>query len=293
MREDLRPEFENWLSRVQTAEAVNPQQITVADALRAHYFVLSDVFSAAAPPQVRGPRDEAVVKAALDRQFARDNGQLRWTSDPDVCAAALFGIIDQGPFQVGNSCTALLLCLYHLQKLNWEIDLKHKKLEELILRTDTYQLDAYSRYEKFADSPEPEIAFLSDFLRRCCRPAQRSMFTLSYRHLGGLLKTHGAWLDNAGDGSIDVMRETQQTRRRFLVFKESHPDAERVLELPFSDWDAEVSLAQVKQLRKLLALMPADGISDEQFFEGVDPMEILVSRYRNLLGRLADGPVDP
>ncbi len=292
MREDLRPEFENWLSRIQTAEAADSRQMTADYALRAHYVVLSDVFSASEPPELRGPRDEATVKAALDRQFARDDGKQLWTSDTDLCAAALFGIIDQGPFQVGNSCTALLLGLYHLQKLGLELDLKHKKLEELILRTDTYQLDAYSRYSKYSDSAEPEIAFLSDFLRRSSKPAQGAIHTLSFRHLEGMLKPHGAWLDNARDGGIDVMRETLQTRRRFLVFRDSQPDVERVQELPFSGWDAEVSLAQVKQIRKLLELTPENGVSDEQFFTAVDPMELLAYRYRNLLKRLADGPVD-
>ena len=75
------------------------------------------------------------------------------------------------------------------------------------------------KYARFADmvrsgDPDPEVRYISDYLRRNSREVDRRTYILTYRQLNAILKKFGYALEAPQKGAIHLVRVIE--RRPFL-----------------------------------------------------------------------------
>ena len=279
---EVEAEFRRWEALVADEPAIGRFSVTARDVLRAH-FLLADHFRAKREGIGGvGPKSLHLLHSSVSRQSVSYRGAYKWNSLPEVAATLFFGIIRNHPFHDANKRTALLTALYQLQCHGRTPGAPAKEFEELTERVAERSLQRYTAYESCVLAEDPDVAFIARFFKRKTREVDKRHYVVTYRQLDRLLRRFGAYLGNPHDNTLDVMQERVETR--FFIRRTLE---QRVLQIGFHDWGAEVSRAEVDRVRKALRLTHERGIDSKVFFQGIDPLESLITEYRAPLERLA------
>mmetsp|Transcript_29475 Transcript_29475/g.57757 ORF Transcript_29475/g.57757 Transcript_29475/m.57757 type:complete len:251 (+) Transcript_29475:2422-3174(+) len=236
-----------------------------------------------------GPKDYGLLISALSRQFVGFEGQLKWSSVPDRAATMLFGLIQNHPFHDANKRTAYLSTVHYLYRNGYLITVTEKALEDLTVLIATNGLRKFPRFRELAKKDtDPEVRFLSHYLRQNTRKIDRQQYFITYRELEKILKRYDAWLENPHDNSIDLMRwETVKKKNGFFSKVSTGSEARRVCALGFPGWTKQVGKGRISHIRKVLDLTPEFGVDSQAFFKDVDDMRVLIEMYEGALERLA------
>lgn len=279
---EIATEYERWCRQLGYDEPTGRYSIKAGDVLKAHFLVADHFRTKGEGMGGVGPKSLHLLHSAVSRQWAGFGNRSKWNTLTDVAATLFFGIVRNHPFHDANKRTALLSTLYQLQCHNRVPNVPAADFEELTERVAARALEKYRAYESVEGDDDPEVRFVSRFLRRNTRETDQRKYVVTYRQLDRLLRRHDAWLDNPSAAGIDVMVWRETT---VAFVKRRKPFA--ILKVGFHDWGTEVSRDTVERIRDVLGLTPARGVDSKVFFQGLEPLESLLVSYRQPLERLA------
>lgn len=283
---------------LEALSAVAPMQsqhrngdLSVNDVVRAH-FCLADHFTQAGKGIGGvGVRDEGMLISALSRQYVSFGTTQKWTTVFDKAATLMFGLVKNHPFYDANKRTAYLSTVHYLYSSGYIMTATEKELEDMTVWVANNELHRFSRFRdlKKKDS-DPEVRFLSHYLRRNTRKVDRTQYMISYRELEKILKRYDVWLENPSNNFIDVMHwvDVELPRTSFLQKRKTTKEIRRAFALGFPGWNKQVGKGRLGHIRKELNLTPEYGVDSQSFFRDVDDMKVLLGTYEGALHRLAD-----
>lgn len=215
----------------------------------------------------------------------------KWTTVFDKAATLMFGLVKNHPFYDANKRTAYLSTVHYLYSNGYIMTATEKELEDMTVWVANNELHRFSRFRdlKKKDS-DPEVRFLSHYLRRNTRKVDRTQYMISYRELEKILKRYGVWLENPNNNFIDVMHwvDVEVPRTSFLSKRKTNKEIRRACALGFPGWNKQVGKGRLGYIRKELNLTPEHGVDSQSFFRDVDDMKVLLGTYEGALHRLAD-----
>lgn len=280
----LKEDLDRWVTRFGEDPFKGAKTLGIFDVLHAHYLIVDYFFKDGEGIGGIGPRDATLLGSTLGRQTSGYGDFSKWNDDLDICATLFFGLIKNHAFHDGNKRTAFLSLLYHLWIIGRVPDAKQKEFEVLALRVADNSLYQYKAYESFQKEHDPEVRFISHFLKRNTRKIDKRNYMITYRELDTCLQRFDFALKNPDKNGIDVVKIEQVKQ----VFRAPEITEKRIGAIAFPGWTREVCKAEIDKIRKLTKLTPNHGIDSEVFFKGAFPLGVFIDRYKNLLERLAD-----
>lgn len=285
----IKSEFDRWSNIFGLEDPYDSQEtVGLKDVLRAHFLIADYFYTEDYGLGGVGPKDQNLLHSAIYRQFVSFDGVDKWKNSYERCATLVFGIVKDHPFHDANKRTALLTLLHFLSKMKRFPTVKQIELEDLIVDLAENNLRKHRRFIDLSkNGSDPEVYFLSDYLRRNSRAMDTSFKSITYNQLNQCLKRHGYYLDNIKNGTIELCRDIEKRRH---IFAPKELVQERVLpSISFQKgWKSQASKAVVTRIREAAKLNVANGIDSAIFFGEVDPLYSLIDEYRNPLQRLAD-----
>jgi death-on-curing protein len=239
------------------------------------------------PVAIVGPKDVNLLHSALSRQFVSLGRKYKWTDKYAIVGTLFYGLVKNHAFHDGNKRTALLVALYHLWKLGYCPKVKQREFEKVTLAVADNKLPQYSAYKQFAKRSDPEVRFLAKFFRRSTRQLDKRFYSVTYHQLNFLLKKFDYCLANPKNNHIDIIRlETKREpgfpfRRKWITIEC------RVGQIGFPGWKSQVGKGAINTVRKVTGLTSEKGYDSQVFYQGLDPIENLISAFYRPLKRLA------
>lgn len=295
-RDSLKPElrylYERSLDDVHSfEEQLSGNDLSAREVLRAH-FCLCEFFSDEHEGLGGvGLKDSGLLTSALSRQFVGFGGQSKWTTIHDKAATLLYGLVMNHPFHDANKRTAYLSTIHYLFTNGFSITVTEKTLEDLTVLVANRGLSKFRRYKQLKKrSSDPEVEFLSHYLRQNTRKIDKQQYIVTYRELDRILQRYDAHLENPKNNSIDLMQWQEVEVRVGGLFNrrmKKQKELRRVCSLGFPGWSKQVGKGRLKHVRQELGLTAANGVDSQSFFNGVDDMRVLMGMYEGALRRLA------
>jgi prophage maintenance system killer protein len=288
----LEPEVEADYHRVladfEPIGALGAPCLSVADVLRAHYLVANHFYLEGAGIGGIGPRSRELLESAVYRQVASFGGVVKWDRLFDVTATLFFGIIRNHAFYDANKRTAFLSALYQLYEGGFCPAVSEKTFEDFTVDIAERALGKYARYRDLARSgdPDPEVKFISKWLKDNTRRVDNKRYAITYRELEVILKRYGFHMEDPEDNYISIFK--YETKRRMFGVLAPEIKRIRVGRIGFPRWTCQVLPQTVKLVRQLTSLSAKDGVDSGAFFHGMDPMQSLITTYNAPLLRLAN-----
>lgn len=280
----VRQEYERWKKTIGD-EPYNTQNATgIHDVLRAHFLIV-DYFS----DENRGiggvgPRNLNLLHSAISRQFVTFAHTEKWPDPIQKCATLLYGLVKDHPFHDANKRTAFLTTLYRMQDLGRTPKISHTDFENFIVAIAENKLPEYSRYEKFEKKSDPEIFFISDFLRSNTREVDQRPQTITFHELNHILKRYGYELENPQNNYIDIVK--YEIGNKIFGFG-GETKKRRITRVGFPGWKNQVNHSALKFIREQTGLTYENGYDSSVIFRGADPINSLIAIYEEPLKRLA------
>ncbi len=285
---DIEREFKRWQGLVGEDDPyAHPECIGIHDVLRAHFLIADFFVEGDNPIGGVGPKSVDLLHSAIYRQFVSFGAKDKWTTPLEKCATLLFGLVKDHPFHDANKRTALLVCLFHLEKLKRTPTATHRELEDFVVDVADNRLTKYARFRDSKDERgEPEVAFIADFLRRNSRRIEREEHVVTFHHLQGLLQRHGYALVNPKGNYIDVARVEMRPKFLGIVGPKIRKDT-RLAQIGFPGWKRQVGRSALTTVREATGLTQKNGYDSAVFFGNADPLDSLIAKYAEPLKRLA------
>lgn len=270
---------------------ITPSDLSAKDVLRAHFVIAQYFHSMGEGIGGVGLRDSGLLLSALGRQFSGNGQFLKWPSVQDRAATLLFGLTMNHPFFDANKRTAYLSTVHYLYKNGFIISLPERELEDVTVLVANKGLGKYPKFRELQKKdPDPEVRFLSHYLKKNTRRVDRTQYLVTYRELGKILRRYDAWLENPRGNQIDVMHweEVEGPRPHIFAKRTKTKEIRRACVLGFPGWSKQVGKGRLRHVRDALGLTPDNGIDSQSFFKDVDDMTVLTELYEGALRRLAD-----
>ena len=119
--------------------------VGIFEVLKAHYL-LADYFLSIPKSEGMGgigPRDNTLLHSTLSRQFTSYEGHSKWKRPIELCATLFYGLIKNHPFHDANKRTALLVLLYHINKIGLTINAPQRDFESFTVNVASNNLEIY------------------------------------------------------------------------------------------------------------------------------------------------------
>ncbi len=244
------------------------------DVLKAHFEIASYFSAIGEGIGGLGVKDPRLLESAVARQDTSFGGVFKWKRHLDIISSLFFGIIKNHPFYDANKRTALLCCLYQLERISRVPKVREKELEDFTVDVAEDQLAKHDRERYFHKHP-CDIAYvlvISDFLQKSTRKAKDEQRLITYRQLNTLLHKYGFEIRDKGGNHADVVRIA---------------DGQKLRGIGFPGMSVEVSRGDLKRIRDATGLTKRYGIDDAVFFEGLENHQALIEKYNVALRSLA------
>lgn len=260
----------------------------IHDVLRAHFLIANHFYLQGEGMGGVGPKNVNLLHSAVHRQYVGYGGKPKWTDKFDITATLFYGIIKNHPFYDANKRTAFLCALYQLDKLGYCPSVPQERFEDFTVEIAENGLERYDRYEEMVRSgdADPEVRYISHFLRRNTRKIDKRSYRVTYRELNAILRRSGFALENPQGNYIDVV-QIRKRKPYFGLFGKERSEHVRIGQIGFPRWTQEVGKTDIKAVREMTNLTHRDGVDSASFFHGVDPMQSLIATYHGPLQRLA------
>jgi prophage maintenance system killer protein len=287
----LEREYKRWLAAVGDDDPYRTRStVGLHDVLRAHFLIL-DYFSQEKQGQGVGgvgPKDLNLLHSALFRQFTSFGGKEKWPLPLEKCATLLYGIVKDHPFHDANKRTGFLTTLLFLERIGRVPRIKQKEFEDFVVEVADDQLGKYSRFrDAQARSPDPEITFIADYLKRNTRDVDHQTYTITFHELNGVLRPRGFELASPSGNFIDVIKVEHRPKYLGLIGPKVRVET-RLAQVGFPGWKRQVTRAALKTVREATGLIAQNGFDSKVFYQGADPLHALIDTYAEPLRRLAD-----
>ncbi len=261
--------------------------LSAEDVIRAHFLIVNHFYIEGGGLGGIGPKSIPLLLSAVDRQFVSYGGRDKWTSKFDICATLFFGLIKNHPFHDANKRTAFLSVLYLLYKFKRCPSVPESEFEDFTVEVADNLLVRYARFRELVKDKEedPEVKFISKYLKDNTRDVDSKSHSITYRELKKILNRYGYDFSSPKGNYIDVIRVG--TRKKFFGLFGSEPSETRVCQIGFPRWTDEVGRAALKEVRESTNLSARDGVDSAAFYKGLDPMQSLIATYNRPLMNLA------
>ena len=285
---EIEEEFNRVLAQIEDPDRfLGPYALKISDVLRAHFLVVNHFYLEGEGLGGIGPRDLSLLYSAVSRQDVSFGGQAKWTDRFDVCATLFYGLIKNHAFHDANKRTAFLSALFQLYRGGWCPAVDKREFEDFTVEIAESTLSKHQRFRKMIKEEEhdTEIRYISWYLRKNTRQIDTRHYTVTYRELQVILRRYGCALMNPHGNFIDVVR-IEKHRPLFGLLRERE-NVVRLGQIGFPRWTAQVARGALKTVREVAGLTAEKGVDSASFFNGLDPMQTLITTYHEPLMRLS------
>lgn len=257
--------------------------ITYNDVLKAHYLI-AEYFINDGERVTYGVKDVNSLGSALGRQCTEFSGQKKWHNDDETCATLFYGLIKNHPFHDANKRTALLILLYQLDKQKRVLTVKSTDIDKLAVNVAKNDYSSYKSFVRFKKIDNAEIHFLADYIRKSTRKIDKKIHPITYNELNTQLKHYGFYVEDAGKGYANIMREVKVKK----LLGRDKTELQKVLQIGFPGWKRQVNEKALKEVLKATKLTSDNGVDSRTFYESGESLLALIDKYREPFLRLKD-----
>lgn len=263
------------------------QTLAADDVRRIHEILVYDFAQTNDPISPPGLRSNHLLESAVHRQHT-GFGQIGKYTDPVSNAATLtYGLCNDHPFYNGNKRTALVAMLVHLEKNGLCLRTSESDLFNLMKEIASHSLGLRKgrrRHDKeLRKTSDEEVRAIADWISDRKYEVKRGERPLTFRGLRRILSKYGFELENPHSNAIDIVKVTTRT----TLFRGTREERKRIGSIGYRDEGTEVSLKDIKSLRRMCHLSESDGVPADAFYGDADVVDAFVNKYRNVLRRLA------
>jgi death-on-curing family protein len=286
---DIEKEYLRWTALLGVDDPYTSRDtVGLHEVLRAHFLIVDFFVEQDYGVGGIGPKNIDLLHSSIYRQFVSFGGKDKWPGIYEKCATLLFGLVKDHPFHDANKRTAFLVTLYQLYRLNRTPRASQRDFEDFIVEVADNRLARYPRFRELAKEKEDaEILFIADFLKRNTRDIDRRTHTITYHELNQILKKHGFELVNQHKNFIDIVRVEHKPKYLGLVGPTVRREY-RLGQVGFPGWKRQIGKGALKTVRDATGLTAQSGYDSKTFFDGADPLHVLIDMYSEPLRRLAD-----
>ena len=214
------------------------------------------------------PTDEGKLASAVYRQYTSGGGVYKYKTIEAVAANLFYGIAMGHAFENGNKRTGLLAMLSLFEKNRFYlVDTTEDELYELARAVASHEISIANGTARTADA---ESQAISVWLKPRLRPRKTGDTAMSFKELREQLEPFGCKFDKPDANYIKIHRDQ-------WMIKTGYPRP-----------NFEVSVGEVKKIRRALRLDEAQGIDSAVFYDLEQTVDNFVNEYRDLMRRLAD-----
>lgn len=256
------------------------------------YFILSDFFLSVGEIAEYGILNFNMLSSAVARQSVGMGNEQKWTQPLEKIATLVFGLVKNHSFKDGNKRIALLSMIIGLHKIYRQLKCSHHKLEELLVRIASNQMDEYDDYKRFLKyGDDATIEYIAHFLRRNSKKVDNTFRAITYEEFNTKLRTYGIRMENPQGAYIDVMQIVEEKKIlgiKIPPFGKKEPTTKRLLQIGFPGWKRQINPKAFKSVLSEAGLTSVKGIDLKTFYEGTEPEYKLIEEYFEILKRLKD-----
>lgn len=263
--------------------------ITYTDTLSGYYFLV-DFFTqpGSGESMLPGLRDPGLLASALSRQTASFGGQRKWSDPIDAAASLFFGLVKNHAFHDGNKRISLLMLLHSLRRNGRWVNSRQKDFEALTVSVagSTLSEDFPRDFAWFAEKEDPEVRFISHFVKRRTRWIDEEFRSITFRELKRILNSYSFDIDEPDGNKISIFERKEG--RKWLGFGPKTVVVTRLGTVGFPSWTKQVSRKDLRKVRELTGLVAENGVDSTAFYQGNETMFKLISEFEGPLRRLKD-----
>lgn len=266
------------------------ETLSVEEMLRIHEILVADFARSDDPISPPGVKSIALLESAVNRQHVGDRFTMKYPDPIGNAATLVFGICNDHPFHNGNKRSALVAMLVHLDKNRLCLyRTSQTELYQLMLAIADHSIGLRQdprRPEKLRRrrSADDEVQAISDWLDPRVEKLRRGERPITYRQLRPILSHFEFVLENQRGNAVDVVKLDRQPAS---LFRKARVVRKRIGSIGYRDEGTEVSVKDLKNLRKMCKLTEADGVDTDAFYDDAAVVDAFVNRYRTVLRRLA------
>ncbi|UZJ65247.1 type II toxin-antitoxin system death-on-curing family toxin [Sphingobacterium sp. KU25419] len=279
---ELEKEFERTLQNVDEEEFVGNNIVSWREVIKSH-FLIADFFIKEGEDTLYGVKDFHLLGSTLTRQTTSFLGTMKWNTAEEICATLFFGLIKNHPFHDANKRTALLILIYHLQKLGRTITAKQKIFEDLAVNIAKDNYKEYKDFKRFEKMDDKEIHFIAYMLRKNTRQVDKRYYPITYQEFERLLRRHNYYLEVVTGNCVNVYCEIEE--KKFFGLR-SVKKRKNLIQIGFGGWKKKINPKAVKETLKACNLTTEYGVDSQAFFHEADPLNALIDEYQTPLKRL-------
>lgn len=254
-------------SQVKRSKETRVHYLEINDLLGIH-FALVEMFAKDNDPiYPPGPKDKGLLESATHRPRTALGQSEKYPSIRAKAAALFHSMVKNHPFHNGNKRTALVSLLVFLDKNGFLIDASDDDLFTFVINTAKT-----TRPESGSGTSDKEVATIENWIRTYSirattntRDMRTSEFLRAIELAGGHYRESAngscwtVWGLNK-DGSVTISKSSKKLGGNVVK----------------------------KYLQKIGLSYGRTGISFDEFEEGLDPNQLLIRNFRNVLKRLAN-----
>lgn len=283
--DNIKKEYERWEKSVEAKDVfTEDKSLTILDVLKAHFLIAEYFMLEGNGLGGLGPKNFDLLHSALYRQHVSYGGKRKYSDKFDIAATILYGLVMNHPFHDGNKRTAFLSILFYMQKLSYAPNVSHKEFEDFLVEIADHEIKKKSRYKEFEKVyDDPEIKYISWFLRKNTRNIDKKQYVITYNQLARILKNHGFDIKHPSGNYIDLI---EYKKPKFKIFSSSNTER-KLGKIGFPGWSKQVPKAELKKARELCNLTAENGFDSQVFYKEADALELLIAEYHQPLKNLA------
>jgi len=252
------------------------------DVVRIHEHLVEEFSLSGDPIEPAGIRDENLLGSAVSRQWVGSGDYRKYDTPASSAATLAYGVCNNHVFHNGNKRTALVCILVHLDanRLSlWGTD--QSELYDFMLAVADHRIVAWAKSRVPSDDDDSvggsradsEVEAMSSWLQHHIDVLKRGERKMSYRELRRALNRFGYDFAAQKQSQIHIVRVGPDKPVNIMTIY--YPGERR-----------EVSLGLLKKVRSRCNLREEDGIDSEVFYDGYNPVDEFINKYRVALRRL-------
>lgn len=291
LNSNVEKEYLRWVAIVGNNDPYAAKDtVGLHDVLKAHFLIIDFFAHEGGNEGVGGvgPKSTDLLHSAIYRQFVSFGGRDKWSTPIDKCATLLFGLVKDHPFHDANKRTAFLVTLLQLERLGRTPRIKQREFEDFVVEIADNKLDRYARFREARDEEgDPEIRFIADYLKRNTREVDKRSYTVTYHQLNQIIKKYGFELVSPSGNYINLVQVEYKPKFLGILGPAARRET-RLAQIGFPGWKKQVGKGALKTVREATRLTHENGYDSRTFFQGADPVHVLIDIYAEPLRRLAD-----
>lgn len=272
-----------------------PIMLSIDNVKQIHDILVQDFSNTKDPILPSGVKSEDLLASAISRQETSLNGLLKYQEPIANASTLLYGICNNHPFHNGNKRTALVSMLVHLDKNKITIYNSHqvelydfmiKVADHKIIGISGKHLKVKSLKEQIINSDD-EVSAITQWIKKRSAPITKGEKNIPYRELRRILSSFGYKLEDHNRDMISIVRYDSKKTGVFPFRRKEIQERKHILNIPWPGDNYEVSIDNIKKIRKSCHLEESDGVDSDSFYNYTTIVDTFVNKYRKVLKDLA------